>query len=83
MNLFVQVTEAINYIYENAAYDASHASDPVQLEEEHLDMLARVLLESEDIRKILAQTVSGLLQEAKRGMETESSGNIGRVRKSR
>lgn len=50
---FISVTEAINQIFDNASYDLNR-TNPIQVSEEQMDELARVLFQSSELRSELA-----------------------------
>lgn len=70
---FVSVTEAINAIFDSATYDLNK-SNPVEVQNEQMEELAGLLLQVQELRTALAQTVSSLLQEAKKGFDTPTKG---------
>ena len=69
---FMQITEAINLIFESSSFDPS-LEDPIVVNRDRLENLAQKLLEIREFKSKLAQQVTQLTQQAARGLVTEGS----------
>lgn len=72
MNFLDSVTVAIDEIF-NQAQINDNVDDSVQVDENAIEELARLLLSCKELRSEFANQVRDLTQEAKMGLETENS----------